>query len=246
MLYAFTYSRLFEDTSIVGPEIAGALIEHKLGGEDRPFHHSVASVWELPVGRGKQWLSSIPKALNFFVGGWELTGQFTLQSGVPVVFSNDSFFSGKDFALSGDHRTLAQWFDTTQFIPFPSKNTPDLSIYPAWTGIQNLPGYNYKPATGDTIKNGVYQDFAAFVRRYPTRWNDVRAPGVNNLDAGLYKNFHPVERMKVQLRFETFNTLNHPRFPAPDTNPSSATFGRITPNEQNNARLVQGGARLTF
>ena len=245
LLYAFTYSKLFEDTSFVGPEIAGPIVEHKLGGEDRPFHHSIAGVWELPVGRHGRWMHSIPKAVDAFVGGWELTGQFTLQSGVPVVFSTDSFFSGKDFALPADKRSLAEWFDTTQFAAFPSKNS-NISTYPAWTGIQSLPGYNYQPAAGDTIKNGVYQDFASFVRSYPTRWNDVRAPGVNNLDAGIYKNFRPVERVKLQVRFETFNTLNHPRFPAPETNPGSANFGRITPNEQNNARQIQMGARVTF
>ena len=41
----------------------------------------------------------MPKALDFVVGGWQLSGQFSIQSGVPVVFGTDSFFSGQDFAL---------------------------------------------------------------------------------------------------------------------------------------------------
>jgi hypothetical protein len=41
-----------------------------------------------------------------------------MQSGVPV-FGNDSFFSGKNFALPGDKQSLNEWFDTSQFLPFP-------------------------------------------------------------------------------------------------------------------------------
>ena len=113
-------------------------------------------------------------------------------------------------------------------------------------GIQNLPGYNYTPAPGDTIKNGVYQDFADFIRTYPTRWGDVRASRVNEANLGLYKNIHLVERANLQLRFDAFNALNHPRFDAPNTNPSSPNFGRVTPAQLNNARQIELGGRLTF
>jgi len=245
VIYSFTYSKLFEDTSFLGPEISGPITEHKLGGEDRPFHNSIAPIWDLPFGRGQRWGNSMPRLLNVFAGGWEIAGQYTIQSGVPVVFGTDSFFDGKDFSLPANKRSLDQWFDTSHFIRFPSKNT-DISNYPAWTGIQNLPGYSYVPAPGDTIKNGVYQDFANFVRRYPTRWNDVRAPGVNELNMGLYKNFRPTERMKVQFRFDAFNAFNHPRFGAPNTDPTNSQFGRISPSQQNNARLIQMGAKISF
>jgi len=161
------------------------------------------------------------------------------------VFSIDSFFSGKTFALPRDKQSLNAWFDTSQFVPFPSKNA-DISNYPGWTGIQNLPGYSYKPASGDTIKNGVYQDFATFVRTYPTRWGDVRASRVNNLDGGIFKNFQIRERIKLQYRFEAFNVFNHVRFPAPDTNPGNATFGRVTPTEENQPRQVQMALKLSF
>jgi len=78
----------------------------------------------------------VPRLLDALVGGWELTGQYQIQSGIPVVFSTNSFFSGVDPALPGGG-TLSEWFDTSQFFPFPSKNT-DISAYPPWTGIQNL------------------------------------------------------------------------------------------------------------
>jgi len=103
IINSFTWSKLFEDTSLIdgNTEIAGnPIVEHKLGGEDRPLHLSIAPIWDLPFGRGKKFGGGIPKIADALVGGWELTGQFTIQSGVPVVFNNSSFFTGKDFALS--------------------------------------------------------------------------------------------------------------------------------------------------
>ena len=127
-----------------------------------------------------------------------------------------------------------------------SKLNSNIATYPAWTGIQSLPGYGYVPAAGDSARNGVYQDFGTYVRNYPTRWGNVRASRVNELNLGLFKNFQPAERMKLQLRFEAFNAFNHPRFAAPDTNPANSTFGRAQPSEQNNARAIQMGAKLIF
>jgi hypothetical protein len=245
VINSFTWSKLFEDTSLIGPEILGRHVEHKLGGEDRPFHLSVAPIWEIPVGRGKKLWNGMPKALDAVMGGWQLSGQFTIQSGVPVVFGTDSFFSGKDIALPHDQQSLKKWFDTAQFQFFPNKNS-DITTFPAWTGVMNLPGANYKPAPSDTVKNGVYQDFAAFVRTYPTRWGNVRASRTNNVDAGIYKNFKVRELVKLQFRFETFNTFNHARFAAPDTNPASASFGVVSPSQQNTPRTIQMALKLYF
>ncbi len=245
ILNSFTWSKLFEDTSLIGPEIAGPFVEHKLGGEDRPFHLSMSGIWNLPFGRGKKVWGSMPKALDLAIGGWELSGHYNIQSGVPVVFGTDGFYDGQDIGLSRDERTLERWFDTSHFIRFPDKNT-DISTYPSWTGIQNLPGYSYKPAANDSIKNGVYQDFATNIRRWPTRWGNVRASRTNELNMGIYKNFTIREDLRLQYRFETFNAFNHVRFGGPNTDPASASFGRVTPTQQNNARQVQMALKLYF
>ena len=177
-----------------------------------------------------------------------MSGNYNEQSDVPVVFSTASFFCGRNFSLPRSQQSLNQWFDTSCFYPFPTANTTtaQLATYPYWTGVQSLPGYNYVLQPGDTIKNGVYQDFANYVQTYPTRWGSVRASRVNNVDAGLRKNLQIVERMRLQLRFDIFNAFNHPRFAAPDTTPTDSTFGRVTGSEQNQARSVEIGARLSF
>jgi len=245
LLGSFTWSKLFEDTSFWGPEISGPITEHKLGGEDRPFRLSVAPIYALPIGKGRRFGGGMPGFLDAFISGWELTGQLTLQSGVPLVFGTDSFYDGQDFHLPRGQRTLDRWFDTSHFVRFPDKNT-DISGYPTWTGIFSMPGANYQSSGPGDIKNGVYKDFGNFVRRYPTRWGYARASRVNEVNLGIFKNFSFTEQTKLQFRLETFNAFNHPRFGAPSTDPGSANFGRVTPAQENTPRLIQVALKLNF
>jgi len=99
----------------------------------------------------------MPKALEAVAGGWELSGNYRVQSGKAVVFSGPAFFCGRDFSVSRNDRSLSRWFDTTCFLPFPNSNTTlaTLQAYPAWTGVQGMPGYGYVPVAGDTIKKPV-------------------------------------------------------------------------------------------
>ncbi|HEY2039172.1 MAG TPA: hypothetical protein VGG95_05880, partial [Edaphobacter sp.] len=157
----------------------------------------------------------------------------------------DSFYSGQSAALDKKQRTRSRWFDTNQFVAFPTANT-DISTYPSWTGVQSLPGAGYKPAANDTIRNGVYQDFATYIRNYPTRWGNIRQQGVSELVMGLYKNFAFNSTTRLQLRFDAFNALNHPRFGGPNTNPGSSNFGAVTLQQVNQARTVELGGKFYF
>jgi hypothetical protein len=245
VLNSFTWSKLFEDTSWTGPEIAGRRVEHKLGGEDRPYRLSVAPIWNIPIGRKEKVGGDMPKVLDAVVGGWQLSGQFQIQSGTPTVFGTDSFFSGNNFALPADQQSLDKWFDTAQFVRFPARNT-DISAYPWWTGIQSIRGYGYKPAANDTITNGVYQSFATYIRNYPTRWANVRNSRVNNVDAVISKNWRIQEKVRIQYRFEVYNAFNHVRFGGPTTDPGSSTFGVVGKTQQNNARLIQMALKIYY
>lgn len=245
LVAAYTMSKLFEDTSFWGAEISGPIPEHKLGGEDRPHKLSVAPIYNLPVGRGKKLGGGMPKWADYLAGGWQMSGQYIVQSGAPIVFDTNSFFDGQDFHYDRGKRTLDQWFDTSHFIKFPGAND-DLSLWPAWTGVQSMPGASFKPSSSSDPKNGVYADFGNYVRRYPTRWANARASRVNELNLGLFKNLSITERVKVQLRGEFFNMFNHPRFGAPNTDPGSSSFGRVTPSQNNMPRVIQVAMKLSF
>jgi hypothetical protein len=74
--------------------------------------------------------------------------------------------------------------------------------------------------------------------------NAVRIPGAWNVDATLAKSFAITERIRAQLRADTFNTLNHTNLSGLITtinNPS--TFGQLT---QATARTMQLGLRVSF
>jgi hypothetical protein len=233
MLFSYTFSKLFEDTSFLGPELAG-YVEHKLGGEDRPHKVSIAPVLQFPIGRGKAYFANMPKALDAVVGGWQLSGQYIIQSGAPVVFGTNSFFDGQDMSIPRNERALDRWFETEHFVKFPNSGD-DISRWPAWTGVHSLPGANY-----------VYADFGNYIRKYPTRWSNVRASRTNELNLGLFKNFRFGERVKAQLRGEFFNIFNHARFGHPNTDPGSSVFGVVTPSQVNQPRVGQMALKISF
>jgi len=78
----------------------------------------------------------------------------------------------------------------------------------------------------------------------------LRAPGLNNFDGSIFKNFNGIpwitkEGANLQLRFEFFNALNHTEFQNVQLNYSSlSNFGSIT--SVVSPRQIQFGARFTF
>jgi len=70
-------------------------------------------------------------------------------------------------------------------------------------------------------------------------------PGRTNLDASLFKNFKPLEKLDVQFRGEAFNVLNHPQFGQPNGTIGSGSVGTIT-STVGNPRQLQVALRLVF
>jgi len=81
----------------------------------------------------------------------------------------------------------------------------------------------------------------------------LRAPGINNWDTGLFKNFAITEKVSFQFRFESFNAFNHTQWGTPNRNVADPTidpitgkrvFGSITSARA--ARINQFGAKIVF
>jgi hypothetical protein len=84
-----------------------------------------SSVYELPFGKGKKWLTS--GIAGKVVGGWTLATVTTLQSGAPFTVvtqtnSTNAFSAGSQRAdvfrnpnLPNDQRSVQAWFDTSAF-----------------------------------------------------------------------------------------------------------------------------------
>ncbi len=178
---------------------------------------SVSYVYDLPLGKGKRFLSDT--GWSRLVSGWQTAGIVTLQSGRPftVALIRELDNSGTGFSALGfgandrpnlvgnpnlSNPTPERWFDTTAFA-FPAPGT-----------FGNA---------GRNIVNG---------------------PGYQNVNASLIKNTALGERFNLQFRAEAFNLFNHPNFNLPDNFLGSPTFGRVTSARE--PRHIQFGLKLLF
>jgi len=72
--------------------------------------------------------------------------------------------------------------------------------------------------------------------------NILYGPGLQNLDAGVFKIFRVDEQRRFEIRWEVFNSLNRPNFLNPNNSFSSANFGRIL--SARDPRIMQLAAKF--
>ena len=152
-----------------------------------------AATYDLPFGRGRQFGSAMNKAADLIVGGWEINGFYTFQSGQPFTVTCPTATTA-DFGCSanlvsgqglyaGPHN-FTQWLNPAAFAQPPAATTVGQTDYsPLGT-------------------SGIQQ---------------ARGPHFNNLDSSILKNFHFTESAYLQFRAEAFNTTNTPPFVQPQT-----------------------------
>lgn len=110
---------------------------------DVPRHRFTAAVtWQLPVGKDRQFLSTMPTALDWAIGGWQYTVSNRSYSGRPLLFPNSYLVSGNP-KLSNPTRD--RWFDTSMFAVLPDANTPRTNPW-YYAGL-NGPGWNITDMT---------------------------------------------------------------------------------------------------
>jgi hypothetical protein len=87
------------------------------------------------------------------------------------------------------------------------------------------------------------------LRVTPSRYGNLRNLPGREFDASLIRNVKIREKFNLQLRVDTFNTFNTPRFTGnPNQTPTNVNFGRILRDsgQSNSPRVVQLGARVHF
>lgn len=128
---------------------------------------------------------------------------------------------------------------TTEQCPVNSTTTP---------GQPNtcIPSATLFPSTSEVITNPALLTFGTAPRDF------LRGPGRVNLDMSLSKTTAITERLKLEIRVDTFNLFNHAEFADPITNIASSQFGQIVATgsnitgASNLARVLQLAARFTF
>jgi hypothetical protein len=133
----YTFSKFLAATNLLN---AGDVTPAKyLSGQDYPHHLAISTVYELPVGRNRHFLSGMKAVPQAMFGGWNLSYIYTYQSGPPITFGN-VLLSGnpKDIPLSSGDRTAAQWFNVNVFNRVTAQQLANnlITLSPTFAGIR--------------------------------------------------------------------------------------------------------------
>jgi outer membrane receptor protein involved in Fe transport len=222
------------DRSDAPQDVLRLALERAPSQFDRTHIFTAHAVYELPFFRHATGLK------RTFLGGFQITGVYTAQSGTPLTITQtitastpasspfsfaDPLGTGSTLRpnLIGDPHgsgSLTQWFNTGAFAP------AFFSYGSAGRGL-------------------------------------MRGPGIDNWDVAVFKNFRFSERTNLQFRSEFFNVLNHAQYTNPGTaatytsDPTApagsfptryiqtnTTFGVITGTRD--PRNIQFGLKLNF
>jgi hypothetical protein len=146
------------------------------------------------------WTIPAPKAANGWmkqlVGGWELNGIIVARSGAPF-----SVFDCTNAVNVCSRAILSNAVNLTGSVNHDAIGVAETPNRYKFIDLSNL-------TPGEFIDSNGFAEFGPFPANMAKR-NLFRGPGFWNLDAAVFKNFHITEQKRFQLRFETYNTLNH-------------------------------------
>ena len=184
-------------------------------------------LYQLPFGRGRQFLSNSNRFVNGALGGWQLSAILLDQTG-PFETATDT-----NRAQSVSNLNELARGATVRPDQIGDCNLAD----PTPNGWFNINAFALTPAgSGRTGNEGV---------------GNCIGPPTNTLSAGLSKSFAIIERLKMRFEATYTNVLNHPNFLQPQSLSisSPSTFGvtqTVQSSENGGNRVGQLSLRLDF
>jgi hypothetical protein len=212
---------------------------------DRPHRATITYVYNLPFLRdGKGVLGRV-------LGGWQLSGVTSFESGPPVNITNGVDADGYDGAG-----------DRPDFNPNGRRGVRAVPNPASPTGYVNPDAGNQPIDRSDAMFVGL----PAFAGTVPRRTGNLgrntwRMTGVNNFDMTLQKRFAVTESVSLEFRAESFNVFNHPQYGVVGESPfapkveqgmaagvNTAPAGRFLRPEfsDGGARMLRYSLRLRF
>ena len=179
-------------------------------------------VFDLPFGRGHRWGASMPRPVDFFLGGWQLAGITTMSTGArlsPAYSNSDpantNQFSGRPDRIADGNLDSSEMRDRIR---------------------ARQPIFDRSAFVLPASRRGFYGNSAR---------NILTGPGNMTWNAGIHKNWKlPREGTQMQFRWEAFNAFNRANFNNPTTNIQSGDFGLVTVAQPGRSMLF--GLRLDF
>jgi hypothetical protein len=243
--FNYTFAKSFDNASGLqtGTSYGSQFILNALRPEDNyapsdfDVRHSINAnfILEVPIGRGRHWFSDLNKYANTAIGGWQVSGIFRWNSGLPISAPFDA----------------AQW--ATNWNAQSSGTLIRPINFHAVRSTQNV--FDDPQAALNSFRNALPGETG--------QRNVFRLPGYSTLDMGLSKEFSMPwrEGHKLAFRWEVFNVLNKQYFNADsftrqsfglptDSELTNTTappgFGQIFSSIQGNPRRMQFGIRYSF
>jgi hypothetical protein len=230
----YTFSKAIDNSSagansFITPSLSSGIpqvydnlkAERSISANDATHRMVLATIVDVPVGRGRWIGKGMNRFLDGVVGGWSISAILTFQTGTPISIVMDS--------------NSARLADGNQ--------RPDVVCPQVSSGIS----YHAAAATGASVFN--MNCFAApadqVAGNAPRYFSNLRSDGIHNEDLSLSKEFVVREGMKLQVRGELFNFTNTPRFNFPGTGFGGTQFGLVT-STLGTPRRTQVGVRFEF
>jgi len=209
------------DLGGVSNSYAGWVYDNGPSGYDRTHIAVVDFIYDIPLFRHND-----NKLLKSVVGGWQVSGIVTLESGLPINVNLTGAAQNFNGTVGGNNRP-----NLTGAISYP-QTAVTCSPNPCYQQIQYFaPGVFTPPAAGTFGTLG---------------HNALRGPGRDNWNMSLFKSFMISESRgsRFELRFESFNTWNHTQFNGVDTGMGDSRFGQFT--SAYDPRILQLGGKIYF
>jgi hypothetical protein len=146
----------------------------------------ITHVYELPFAAGRQFINH--GVMSYIVGGWDPSGLWTVYMGMHYnPFDAVANISGSQYPGSSN-------FERPNVVAGCDPN-----VVPG--GKSRLEYFN--PSCFTLPQAYTFGNSGAYT---------IQGPGLFTVDFGLHRNFAIKESMRLQVRWETFNTTNHPNF----------------------------------
>jgi hypothetical protein len=163
-----------------------------------------AQTYDIPVGRGRKFMSGMNKFADAVIGGWQLSGITTYYSGFPFSPTFANSYAGKPGTGPANRPNVGSGF------------VYDNSRSQWFTGCPNQ----------DCTTGSFLYPSANTFGDYPI--NTLYGPHFIQQDLTLAKTFKLTEKLGFQLRTDAQNVFNHTNLGLPNSNVDQSNSGQIT------------------
>ncbi len=177
---------------------------------------NVTALYELPFGKGRRYGSSLGRAADLALGGWDVGGIVNARSGLPIdvrITRPDIVYVNSATGQVFNSPVLVGGVPVTQ----PVVNVPGGGASRDVRRPDVVAGVNpFITGAGKTV----YLNAAAFSTPAPGTFGNLgrgalHGPGISQMDLTLSKRFAISERINVQFRAEAYNIFNRANFDLP-------------------------------